>query len=100
MIDSYIVSTYSNVSCLHPVMFGIKEILFEWMSLKQKKYTHCKFRIFCKNLFSRKAFKDTFAMLKLATRHALPISVNDRVILPFREGLIFTKLCVPKVLRK
>ena len=25
-------------------------------------------------------------------KHDLPVSVNDRVILSFREGLIFTKL--------
>ena len=30
----------------------------------------------------------------------LPISINDRVILPFREGSIFTKLRVCEVLRK
>ena len=31
-------------------------------------------------------------------RHDLPISINDRVILPFREGFIFTKLrSFPKI---
>ena len=30
----------------------------------------------------------------------LPISINDRVILPFREGFIFTKLRICEVLRK
>ena len=49
MTDSYIVCTYSNVSCLHPVMLGIKEILFEWMSLKYKIDTYCKFRNFQEN---------------------------------------------------
>ena len=30
----------------------------------------------------------------------LPISVNDRVILPIREDFIFTKLCISEFLRK
>ena len=29
-------------------------------------------------------------------RHDLPISVNNRVILPFREGFIFTKAKFPE----
>ena len=33
-------------------------------------------------------------------RQDLPISINDRVILPFREGFIFTKLREKKVLAK
>ena len=32
--------------------------------------------------------------------HDIPISVNDRVILPFREGLNFTKQRICKALRK
>ena len=32
-------------------------------------------------------------------RHDLPLSVNDRVILLFREGLIFTKLRICEVSR-
>ena len=30
-------------------------------------------------------------------RQDLPISINDRVMLPFREGFIFTKLCICEV---
>ena len=33
-------------------------------------------------------------------RQDLPISINDRVILPFREGFIFTKLRMCEVSRK
>ena len=56
--------------------------------------------IFARILFSRIALKDIFAAFKLRhyLRHDLPISVNDRVILLFREGLIFTKLRICKVL--
>ena len=32
--------------------------------------------------------------------HDLPISVNDRVISPFRADFIFTKLCIFEVSRK
>ena len=32
--------------------------------------------------------------------HDLPISVNDKVIQPFREDFIFTKLRIREVLRK
>ena len=32
--------------------------------------------------------------------HEIPISVNERVILPFREGFIFTKLRICKVSQK
>ena len=31
-------------------------------------------------------------------RQDLPVSINDRVILPFREGFIFTKLPICEVL--
>ena len=41
-----------------------------------------------------------FASLKIRLGHDLPTSVNDRVILPFRKGLIFMKLRANKVSRK
>ena len=37
---------------------------------------------------------------KSRLRQGLPISINDRVIFPFREGFIFTKLRICEVLRK
>ena len=33
-------------------------------------------------------------------RQDLAISINDRVILPFREGFIFSKVCICEVSRK
>ena len=33
-------------------------------------------------------------------RQDLPISIKERVILPFHEGFIFTKLCICKVSQK
>ena len=44
--------------------------------------------IFARILFSRTAFKHVFAMLKSRLGHDLPMSVNDRVISPFREDFI------------
>ena len=44
-------------------------------------------------LFSRISLKDIFATFKnLRQGHDLPISVNSRVLLSFRESFIFTKL--------
>ena len=56
-------------------------------------------------------FRDNFIFANSGKRHicdvkhsrlgyGLPISVNNRVILLFREGLIFTKLCTCEVSRK
>ena len=54
--------------------------------------------IFARMLFSRIALKDIFATLTIMRPgQDLPIPVNDRVISPFREGLIFTKLRVCEV---
>ena len=46
--------------------------------------------IFARILYSRIVFKDI--AIKSHLRHDLPTSVNNRVILPFRMGFIFTKL--------
>ena len=57
--------------------------------------------IFARILFSRKALKDILVMWKISRlRQDLSLSINDREILPFREGFIFTKLRICKVLRK
>ena len=56
--------------------------------------------IFARILFSRIASKDIFATLKSRLGHDLPRSVNDKVISPFREDFIFTKLRICKVSRK
>ena len=45
--------------------------------------------IFASILFSRIALKDILVMCKI--RQCLLISINDRVILPFREGFIFMR---------
>ena len=56
--------------------------------------------IFARILFSRISVKDIFATLKISRlRHDLPISVNDRVVLPFHEDFIFAKLCISEVSR-
>ena len=57
---------------------------------------YCKFRNFCKILFSRHIC-DVKNSLQ---GHDLPISIKDRVISTFREDFIFTKLRICEVSRK
>ena len=56
--------------------------------------------IFARILFSRIAFRHIFDAQNSRLRHDLPISVNNRVGLLFREGFASTKLCICEVLRK
>ena len=57
--------------------------------------------MFARLLFSRIALKDIFETVKKSRLvHHFPISVNDRAISSFREGLIFTKLRKCEVSRK
>ena len=54
---------------------------------------YCRFGNFRENLIFAKSIKIHISVVKNSRlRQDLPISVNDRVILPFREGFIFTKL--------
>ena len=54
--------------------------------------------IFMQILFSRKALKRHNCHIKNSgLRHDLMITVIDIVILLFREGFIFTKLCIWEV---
>ena len=54
--------------------------------------------IFARILFSRMALKDILATLKIRNKgHDFPISVKDRIILPFHEDFIFTKLHICEV---
>ena len=58
---------------------------------------------FVRILFSRNCIKRHISDVNnLRLRQDLPISINDRVILPFREGFIFMKLriCICEVSRK
>ena len=57
-------------------------------------------RKFSREFLLRIALEDIFAVKNSRLGHDLPISVNDRVILPFRDGLIFTKLRIRQVSRK
>ena len=53
--------------------------------------------IFARILFSRIALKTYLGSLNLQLGHDLPISVNDRLISPYRESFIFTKLSIWEV---
>ena len=48
----------------------------------------------------RISLQDIFATLKMRDLREFPTIVNDRVILPFREGFIFAKLRIREVLQK
>ena len=76
----------------------------EEMERKLSKFInaiYCKFGNFCENFILVNSDKRHICSLQtLGLRYDLPISVKKRVILPFREGLIFTKLGICEVSRK
>ena len=53
---------------------------------------YCRFGNFRKNFIFPNSIRYISDVKNSRLRHDLPISINDRVILPFREGFIFTKL--------
>ena len=56
--------------------------------------------VFERILFSPIALNDISDVKKFVIRQDLHISINDRVILPFLSGFIFTKLHICEVSRK
>ena len=56
--------------------------------------------IFARILFSRIASRHISDVKNSRLRQDIPISINDRVILPFLEGFIFTKRRENKVFAK
>ena len=66
-----------------------------------KRYIYCKSGNFHQNfIFANSVKRHTCDVENSRLGHDLPASVNDRVILPFLEDFIFTKLCICKVSRK
>ena len=62
---------------------------------------HCRFGNFCENFIFANSIKRHISDVKNSRlRQDLPISIKDRVIMPFREGFIFTKLHMCEVSRK
>ena len=62
---------------------------------------YCRFGNFHENFSSANSVERHICNVQTSRlSHDLPISVNDRVILPFREGLIFRKLRICKVSHK
>ena len=62
---------------------------------------YCIFGIFRENFIFANSIKRHISDVKNSRiRQDLPLSINDRVILPFREGFIFTKLRICEVSRK
>ena len=61
-------------------------------SVTRKDLDHCKFRNFGENFILANSVKRHSCDIKNSQLgHDLSTSVNDRVILPFREGFIFAK---------
>ena len=62
---------------------------------------YCKFGNFRENFIFPNGVKRHICNVENSRNmHDLPISVNDRVILPFHESFIFTKLRICEVSRK
>ena len=61
--------------------------------LTEALLTYCKFGNFHKKLILANSIKRRICDVKCSRLgQDIPISVNDRVILPFREGFNFTKV--------
>ena len=59
---------------------------------------YCRFGNCRENLIIANSIKRHISDVKNSRlRQGLPISINDRVILPFHEGFIFTKLRICEV---
>ena len=57
--------------------------------------SYCNFKHFRENLiFANNAIRHFCEVNKSGLEHDLPKSVNNIVISPFREGVIFAKLCI------
>ena len=62
--------------------------------------SYCKFRNFRENFIFANSIKRHICDLRNSRLgHDIPISVNDRVILPFREGFNFTKPHMPSFVK-
>ena len=62
---------------------------------------YCKFGNFRENfIFANSVKRHICDARNSRLRHDIPISVNDRVISPFREDFVFTKLRICEVSRK
>ena len=54
---------------------------------------YCRFRNFLENfVFANAIIRHISDVKNSRLRQGLPLSINDRVILPFREGFIFTNM--------
>ena len=61
--------------------------------VKIRPVRYCRFGKFCVNFIFENSVKRHISDVKNSRlRQDLPRSINDRVILPFREGFNFTKL--------
>ena len=78
---------------------------YDWATRKfgvnENYISYCKFENFGENfIFMNSNKRHIWDVNNLQLGHDLPTSVNDRVILPFCEGFIFTKLHICQVSQK
>ena len=66
--------------------------------MNQQDKDYCRFGNFRENfIFANSITRHISDVKNSLQRQDLPKSINDRVILPFREGFIFTKLRICEV---
>ena len=71
------------------------------MEVDEDSGQYCRFRNFGENFIFANSIKRHIGDVKNSQlRQDLPLSINDRVILLFRECFIFMKLRICQVLRK
>ena len=69
--------------------------------MNQQDKDYCRFGNFRENfIFANSITRHISDVKNSLQRQDLPKSINDRVILPFREGFIFTKLRIYAKFRK
>ena len=73
-------------------------LIFGFIGFRLLRAEYCNFRKFYGKLIFVKSDKRHICDVKNSRLgHDLPVSVKDRVILPFCDGLIFTKLRICEV---
>ena len=83
---------------LGKLTFGVVNLFSASKDVINWTLRYCKFGNFRENIIFANGIKRNICDVKnLRQRHDLPISVNDRVILPFHKGFIFTKLRICEV---
>ena len=94
-----------EIACSNPTICFIEKSMYLLAHVKLSlkacyQIGYCKFGNFRENFIFTKSVKRPICDVRSRSGHDLPISVNERVISPIREGLIFMKLRISEVSRK